>query len=139
LLEYTCTEKRCAVKIDPTVLTVPRPHGGAAVEPRKQSQQDLAGRTTEPVNTTGPSYYADEKGHGYESSDSDDTDMPTEEEKHSLRKVADRLPWSAFLVALVELCERFAYYGLTGPFQVRIPPSTPPGEKPLMETQLICD
>lgn len=43
---------------------------------------------------------------------------PTEEELATLRKVAGKLPWSAFLVAIVELCERFAYYGLNGPFQV---------------------
>ena len=42
---------------------------------------------------------------------------PSEEEKHTLRKVADRLPWSAFLVCVIELCERFTYYGLSGPFQ----------------------
>ncbi|KAF2160609.1 hypothetical protein M409DRAFT_70348 [Zasmidium cellare ATCC 36951] len=41
----------------------------------------------------------------------------TEAEKQSLRKVADDLPWSTFLVAIVELCERFTYYGLSGPFQ----------------------
>ncbi|TKA52391.1 hypothetical protein B0A49_10108 [Cryomyces minteri] len=46
-----------------------------------------------------------------------DGEEPTEEEKHTLRKVSDKLPWSAFLVAIVELCERFAYYGLSGPFQ----------------------
>ena len=44
-------------------------------------------------------------------------DEPTEEEKATLRHVADKLPWSAFLVAMIELCERFAYYGLSGPFQ----------------------
>lgn len=44
---------------------------------------------------------------------------PTEEEYETLRKVAGSLPWSAFLVAAIELCERFAYYGLNGPFQVR--------------------
>lgn len=44
-------------------------------------------------------------------------DEPTEEELATLRKVADQLPWSAFIVALVELCERFTYYGLSGPFQ----------------------
>ena len=44
-------------------------------------------------------------------------DEPTEDELATLRKVADRLPWSAFIVALVELCERFTYYGLSGPFQ----------------------
>ena len=42
---------------------------------------------------------------------------PSEEQKRSLRRVADSLPWSAFIVAIVELCERFAYYGLSGPFQ----------------------
>ena len=44
-------------------------------------------------------------------------DEPTEEELATLRKVADHMPWSAFIVALVELCERFTYYGLSGPFQ----------------------
>lgn len=44
-------------------------------------------------------------------------DEPTEEELATLRKVADHLPWSAFIVALVELCERFTYWGLSGPFQ----------------------
>ncbi|KAF2640028.1 peptide transporter-like protein PTR2 [Massarina eburnea CBS 473.64] len=42
---------------------------------------------------------------------------PTAEELASLPKVSDKLPWGAFLVAIVELCERFAYYGLSGPFQ----------------------
>ncbi|KJY00235.1 MFS peptide transporter Ptr2 like protein [Zymoseptoria brevis] len=44
-------------------------------------------------------------------------DGPTKEELRTLRKVADRLPWAAFLVAIVELCERFTYYGISGPFQ----------------------
>ncbi|EEQ32041.1 peptide transporter ptr2 [Microsporum canis] len=47
----------------------------------------------------------------------EDENTPTEEELATLRKVAGKLPWSAFLVAVVELCERFAYYGLNGPFQ----------------------
>lgn len=42
---------------------------------------------------------------------------PTEIELKTLKRVADELPWSAFLIAIVELCERFAYYGLLGPFQ----------------------
>lgn len=46
-----------------------------------------------------------------------ESDEPTEEERRTLRKVADKLPWSAFLVAVIELCERFTYYGLSGPFQ----------------------
>ena len=46
-----------------------------------------------------------------------DGDEPTAEDLALLRRVPDKLPWSAFLVAIVELCERFAYYGLSGPFQ----------------------
>jgi POT family proton-dependent oligopeptide transporter len=44
-------------------------------------------------------------------------DEPTEFETRNLRRVPDKIPWSAFLVAIVELCERFAFYGLSGPFQ----------------------
>ena len=44
-------------------------------------------------------------------------DEPTGEELATLRKVSDHLPWSAFIVAMVELCERFTFYGLSGPFQ----------------------
>ena len=47
-------------------------------------------------------------------------DEPTEQEKLTLRRVADKLPKSAWLVAVIELCERFAYYGLSGPFQVSL-------------------
>lgn len=38
---------------------------------------------------------------------------PSEEEMRSLRRVAGKLPWLTFTVALVELCERFSYYGTT--------------------------
>lgn len=46
-----------------------------------------------------------------------DIDQPTEEERATLRIVSDKIPRAAFLVALIELCERFTYYGLSGPFQ----------------------
>lgn len=42
---------------------------------------------------------------------------PTQEDLATLRKVSDRLPWAAYSIALVELGERFTYYGVTGPFQ----------------------
>ncbi|KAJ4984985.1 MFS peptide transporter [Stagonosporopsis vannaccii] len=42
---------------------------------------------------------------------------PTPEDLLFLPRVPDRLPYGAFLVAIVELCERFAYYGLAGPLQ----------------------
>jgi POT family proton-dependent oligopeptide transporter len=42
---------------------------------------------------------------------------PTEEDWKNLKEVADTIPYSAYLVILIEFCERFTYYGLTGPFQ----------------------
>ncbi|KAK2733060.1 hypothetical protein FQN57_002321 [Myotisia sp. PD_48] len=42
---------------------------------------------------------------------------PTELEKRTLRHVGESLPLSAWLVAIVELCERFTYYGMQGLFQ----------------------
>ncbi|KAK9447610.1 POT family-domain-containing protein [Limtongia smithiae] len=45
----------------------------------------------------------------------DDEDI-SELELRTLRVVSDKLPLAAWLVAVVELCERFTYYGLTGPF-----------------------
>jgi hypothetical protein len=42
---------------------------------------------------------------------------PTDEDWKALREVADTIPKSAFLVILIEFCERFTYYGLSGPFQ----------------------
>ncbi|KAI5817788.1 POT family-domain-containing protein [Pyronema omphalodes] len=42
---------------------------------------------------------------------------PTEDEMATLRRMGDKIPISAWLVAVVELAERFTYYGLTGPWQ----------------------
>ena len=44
-------------------------------------------------------------------------ERPTEEEKKTLRHIGEPLPKAAFLVAIVELCERFTYYGASGIFQ----------------------
>lgn len=43
--------------------------------------------------------------------------VPTDEDWAQLREVADVLPVSAYLVILIEFCERFTFYGLSGPFQ----------------------
>ena len=45
-----------------------------------------------------------------------DGEQPTEYEKRTLRHVGENLPFSAWLVAVVELCERFTYYGVSGIF-----------------------
>ncbi|KAL2823484.1 POT family-domain-containing protein [Aspergillus cavernicola] len=46
-----------------------------------------------------------------------DGEEPNADEIKSLRHVAENLPLSAWLVAVVELCERFTYYGMSGLFQ----------------------
>lgn len=60
------------------------------------------------------------KGRGLidgEEHDGFDDERPTEEERRTLRHVGEPLPKAAFLVAIVELCERFTYYGASGLFQ----------------------
>jgi hypothetical protein len=39
---------------------------------------------------------------------------PTEEERKTLRRVTGPIPWKAFAIAFLELCERASYYGLSG-------------------------
>lgn len=46
--------------------------------------------------------------------------QPTQQQWESLRQVADVIPMAAWLVVAVEFCERFTYYGLSGPFQVNV-------------------
>jgi hypothetical protein len=36
---------------------------------------------------------------------------PTQEDLRTLRRVSGKIPWTAFTIAFVELCERFGYYG----------------------------
>jgi len=64
---------------------------------------------------------ADEKAHGhgtidvtdvYAHSDDGSEDI-SEEDLKTLRRISGKIPWSAFTIAFVELCERFSYYGTT--------------------------
>ncbi|KAI9364318.1 POT family-domain-containing protein [Pilaira anomala] len=58
---------------------------------------------------------------------------PTEEDWANLKEMADDIPKAAYLVILIEFCERFTYYGLTGPFQNYIQnpaPESYPAELP---------
>ena len=54
-------------------------------------------------------------------------EIPTEEDKLNLRRVSGQIPWSAYTVAFVELCERFSYYGTTAVFVNFIQQPLPPG------------
>ncbi|KAJ9096229.1 hypothetical protein QFC20_006473 [Naganishia adeliensis] len=52
---------------------------------------------------------------------------PTEEEAATLKRVPDRVPLASYLVAVVELGERFSYYGTTVVFTNFIQRPLPPG------------
>ena len=45
--------------------------------------------------------------------DIDGKEYPTAEEVETLRRVCGTVPWSAYTIAFIELCERFSYYGTT--------------------------
>ena len=47
------------------------------------------------------------------SSDDGTASEITQEELDTLRRVSGKIPWSAYTIAFVELCERFSYYGTT--------------------------
>jgi POT family proton-dependent oligopeptide transporter len=88
-----------------------------------QNQPDMA-MSHEPVPA--PLYEVDEKKAletRHSATDSYDEDgrsvfaldlegeEPTEEDLATLPRVSGTIPWTAFTIAFVELCERFGYYG----------------------------
>ncbi|CAO0802193.1 unnamed protein product [Mucor circinelloides] len=83
------------------------------IEDQKDAKHDIVVREHEEQD-----YRVDEYG--------DIRPEPTEEDWKTLREVADDIPKAAYLVILVEFCERFTYYGLTGPFQNYIQNPNPP-------------
>ncbi|KAK1221786.1 hypothetical protein PQX77_015405 [Marasmius sp. AFHP31] len=54
-------------------------------------------------------------------------EFPTEEEKATLRRVADKMPWNAYLIATVEMAERFSFYGCSAVFTNFIQQPLPAG------------
>lgn len=64
---------------------------------------------------------------------------PTEEELVTLTRVSGKIPWTAYTIALVELCERFGYYGCavvyTNFIQHPRPEGYPTGKDPSSEGQ----
>ena len=42
---------------------------------------------------------------------------PTTEELNTLEHISDRIPFATWLIVVCEFCERFAFLGMTGPFQ----------------------
>ncbi|KAJ7110640.1 peptide transporter PTR2A, partial [Mycena epipterygia] len=53
--------------------------------------------------------------------------FPTEEERATLRRVSDSIPWNAYLIASVEAAERFSFYGSQVVFTNFIQHGLPPG------------
>lgn len=71
-----------------------------------------------------------ENVHGFDvSPDGEVLVEPTAEDYKNLREVSDHIPKAAYLVILIEFCERFTFYGLTGPFQNYIQNPAPPSCK----------
>ncbi|KIP09372.1 hypothetical protein PHLGIDRAFT_126379 [Phlebiopsis gigantea 11061_1 CR5-6] len=59
----------------------------------------------------------------------DGLEFPNDEERSTLRRVSDSIPWNAYLIAFVELCERFSYYGATVVFTNFIQQPLPSGSR----------
>ncbi|KAF9034058.1 peptide/h+ symporter protein [Panaeolus papilionaceus] len=53
----------------------------------------------------------------------------TQQDLDTYRHVSDKLPWSAWLVILVEFAERWSYYGTTNIFNNYIRSELPPGSR----------
>ncbi|KAJ7702765.1 peptide transporter PTR2A [Mycena rosella] len=59
----------------------------------------------------------------------DGLEFPTEEERATLRRVSDSLPWNAYLIAMVEAAERFSFYGSSVVFTNFIQRGLPVGSR----------
>jgi POT family proton-dependent oligopeptide transporter len=55
--------------------------------------------------------------------------FPNEHERETLRRVSDAIPWNAYLIAFVELAERFSFYGSSVVFTNFIQQPLPVGSR----------
>lgn len=87
-------------------------HEDAAAELHATIQQQTVAPHQHGVDATGAAlpekqgFQDTEAGSAYSGEEE-----PTEHDKKTLRRVGDKFPASAYLIAVVELCERFTYYG----------------------------
>ncbi|CAN3482028.1 peptide transporter Ptr2p [Diutina catenulata] len=86
-------------------------HEKQEVEPFHEKQE-----VTSAIDSGMPSSSDDQilDGEGYETPEGG---TPTAYELKHLRHISEHIPMRCWLVAVVELAERFAYYGLSTPFQ----------------------
>jgi len=59
---------------------------------------------------------------GIYAEDGIDKTSPTQDELANLRRIAGKIPWAAYTIAFVELCERFSYYGTTAVCKIPLSP-----------------
>lgn len=70
------------------------------------SEQKLSSdHTVSPVKTNDTATAATTDEELYE--------RPTKAEERTLRRVPGKVPWIAYTIAFVELCERFSFFGTT--------------------------
>jgi POT family proton-dependent oligopeptide transporter len=79
--------------------------------------KDLTGGRLEPAITNEKIHTVQTGDVDLELDSSPDGAEPNEHEKRTLRRVGENLPPAAYLIAVVELTERFTYYGASGLFQ----------------------
>ena len=86
---------------------------------RRESVTDMTGGYIAPVNEIEKKSLEKRDMHNVdvEFGETAEGEEPNEHEKQTLRRVGESLPASAFLIAIVELTERFTYYGAQGIFQ----------------------
>ncbi|KAG6373326.1 POT family-domain-containing protein [Boletus reticuloceps] len=88
----------------------------AEVDQHLSSKASLEKRDLAPVNDDDDSVH-------------DGLEFPTAEELVTLRRVSDALPWTAYMIAVVELAERFSYYGASAVFVNFIQQPLPSGSR----------
>ncbi|KAL6720632.1 peptide transporter ptr2 [Lecanora helva] len=96
-------------------------HGNLAVQMHAQfddkQEKDVGGGTLTIDEKVAPSYAADTQDFDDKlSHDEDGSEYPTEDEIKTLRHIPFTLPARTWLVCIIELCERFCYYGVSGVF-----------------------
>ncbi|CEJ81805.1 hypothetical protein VHEMI01915 [[Torrubiella] hemipterigena] len=86
---------------------------------RTHNDTDLAGGKVgvHHETTTGDEKTSTDLKGDIENGMTPDGEEPNQHERNSLRRVGENLPASAFLIAIVELTERFTFYGASGLFQ----------------------
>ena len=79
-------------------------------------EKDVAGGTLTSDQKPAPSYDDDTQSQVFGGVDDDGNEYPTHEEMGTLRHIPYTLHPRTWLVCIIELCERFCYYGVSGCF-----------------------